>query len=685
VDRALAFAKDDRFPSAREMREALAAACTAAFGAVPPLPRAAKAEYSAVVQTSATSDADTLEAPPVAKAPVSGGKAPTPRGPTPTPPASSACAPAPPASGSWPPPEEPGTVQVERPSGPARSSGAPVAESRPAPRRGRPWAIPAAAAVLAVGAVAAWRITRPSTGPGPADTSTTAAAPQRCALNKDCSAPEQVCGRAGVCVPRRGCAANAECMQQLGGKPAICRRDDGACVPLETAECKTLLKEKGDLENDGTIWIGAMVPQSGPNADDGGFVKVIDLARRDFLSIANGVPGARPTDPPRPLAVLLCDDSGDAAVPAHHLVDDVGVPAIIGFNRSKDVMDLAASLFNPKHVLAVASLNQSPMLTGIPHTPEGPRMVWRSTSSSLVTAAAVATFIEAELAPKLKLDDDEPARIVVVRRDNANQLALADKVVSLLRVRGKTVVQGGATVRQFTIDNEADKPDFTPIRREIVGLAPHVLLDMLGPLGFGADLYQAVERDWPAARARPYYISSSGSLILNSPQLKEMLVRRPDARGRVLAPDTPARVPANVKLSIHYNEVYGTKITPETTYGSPYDAFYVVAYGIAALGDKPVTGLELARAVPRLVPPGEPVEIGPAAIFGALKVLRDGKNIDLAGTTTSLDFDLETGDAPVDMVVMCLKKTAKGDLVAAESGLVYSAKTGQITGKSDCR
>lgn len=55
------------------------------------------------------------------------------------------------------------------------------------------------------------------------------------------------------------------------------------------------------------------------------------------------------------------------------------------------------------------------------------------------------------------------------------------------------------------------------------------------------------------------------------------------------------------------------------------------------------------------------------------------------GTTTTLDFDVETGDATADFAVFCLARpdgTRKHDSV--ESGLEYRAANGKFTGKLDC-
>ena len=87
----------------------------------------------------------------------------------------------------------------------------------------------------------------------------------------------------------------------------------------------------------------------------------------------------------------------------------------------------------------------------------------------------------------------------------------------------------------------------------------------------------------------------------------------------------------------------------------------------------------------RLKPPGESIEVGPAAIPNALKLLREGRSLDLAGTTTTLDFDLDTGDAPTDYVVFCAKRGPKpGTWEAAESGLSLDARSGKLVGSPRC-
>ncbi|MEO7326946.1 MAG: hypothetical protein ABI193_00100, partial [Minicystis sp.] len=139
------------------------------------------------------------------------------------------------------------------------------------------------------------------------------------------------------------------------------------------------------------------------------------------------------------------------------------------------------------------------------------------------------------------------------------------------------------------------------------------------------------------------------------------------------------------KFVARYNEHYTPKVDALTATAAPYDAFYLLAYATAALGEEPITGTKLGRAIGRIVPPGVPIDVGAGGIYQALSVLRSGQNIDLQGTTTTLDFDRETGEPTADFAVFCLKGGQKGAPVeAVESGISFIARNGKLTGTRSC-
>jgi branched-chain amino acid transport system substrate-binding protein len=161
--------------------------------------------------------------------------------------------------------------------------------------------------------------------------------------------------------------------------------------------------------------------------------------------------------------------------------------------------------------------------------------------------------------------------------------------------------------------------------------------------------------------------------------------KNPDRRRRMLGMTTASNTPTNARLVQHFNDVFRTEVTRTLSPNTAYDAFFVLAYAAYALGDQPVTGASLARAIPRLLPPGKPIEVGPSAIFDGYNALRAGGNIDLVGSTGSLDFDPQTGEAPTDEVILCGNADDQGRTTEAiESGLVYDATAKKLKGEMRC-
>jgi hypothetical protein len=193
----------------------------------------------------------------------------------------------------------------------------------------------------------------------------------------------------------------------------------------------------------------------------------------------------------------------------------------------------------------------------------------------------------------------------------------------------------------------------------------------------------AVEQRWPAGeRARPRWITDAP--LLQQPLL-ELAGSRPDVRSRVLGVGTSSSTAVLAKLVMHYNEVFSPKVTPEDAPGAPYDGVYLLAYAAAALGDQSITGPALAHAIARLQPPGERIDVGPGGIYTAFYALQGGKNIDLDGASTSLDFDAQTGDAAADLAAFCLAPGASGAPAReVESGLFFRARSRKLEGTRRC-
>jgi serine/threonine protein kinase len=484
-----------------------------------------------------------------------------------------------------------------------------------------------------------------------------------------------------------GCTENRQCLGEAGAPPTICRRRDGQCVALTTPDC-VVLAEPGDVANAHTVWIGAMFPfrETDPFHFGPRHANAVDLARRDFAEATGGLPPTAPGGPKRPLAVVLCDDRASPERVAEHLVKELEVPAVLGFGRSKDVLDLASSVFVPNGVLVLAA-NTASALRDIPRTPGEARLVYRvTTATDLVSwpfSAAIEQVLEPELrAAKGALRPGEALRVAQLRQGTPAGRSTADSRFAVLRFNGKSVAENGEAFRQIP-RAEVGAPDAAEANArtaaEIAAFRPHIVLDLPPSL----DLLLAIERLWPAAAPfRPRYLSE-GTWTSLGPATFDW--QRDALHRRLFSVDLRSSSPQLAKFALRYNEVFSPRTTPESAPNAPYDGFYVLAYAAAALGATPVDGPALARMIPRLLPPGEAIEVGPGGIYAAFQTLASGKNLDLQGTASTLDFDLETGDAPADFALYCLSPGKDGSPARqVESGLVFEVGAHRLTGARSC-
>jgi ABC-type branched-subunit amino acid transport system substrate-binding protein len=499
------------------------------------------------------------------------------------------------------------------------------------------------------------------------------------------STPVPVAASVSVAPGARGCAHNADCARE--GTPSICRANDGVCVALESEDCRVRAGPT-DVGNDATIWFGTMFPLTGPDAPTFGTANAdaVELARRELMEVAQGLPPARPGGPTRPLGIVSCDDAVDPLRAATHLVDDVGVPAVIGFHGSDEVLKLASALFIPRGVMAVSALNRSPLLRDIPHPAGSPRLIWRTSVSSAQSAPATAALVSEWLEPALRRQGAVPAgtsmRVALLRDDTNTSRAVTDGLVSRLRFNGKSVVDNAELFHDFAVPQGPDAAGHKSVGAAMARFAPDVVV-FIGRESV-LDVIEPLEQEWPRGKAnRPYY-------VFGAPWEGEALLRfiGHDAarRRRFLGMAPTVRTPANLRFVQRFNAASAQKVTLADAPNNAYDAFYLLAYAVVAAGDAPPSGEAIARAVPRLLPPAPTIEVGSGGIFPAMRALAAGEHIDVDGASGRLDFDVQTGEAEDDLTILCIGVDDKTGAAAGgvESGLVYDAVTRTLRGRLHC-
>jgi branched-chain amino acid transport system substrate-binding protein len=378
--------------------------------------------------------------------------------------------------------------------------------------------------------------------------------------------------------------------------------------------------------------------------------------------------------PVPPLAIVNCNESDSLQRAATHLAVDLRVPALIGCASSKDTLDLAASLFVPNDVLTVAPRALTPMLRDVPHLPGQPRMVWRTTYDNTEAAAAIAAMVR-------RFDTlrttTRPMRLALTRRKDTNQTAFAEAFFETLRFNGRSALENGDAYREFSFPALSNsEEDRRGAASAVAAFAPDVIV-VLGNSGLIAEIEGARRASSrPPTYILPYIIDDDALRFVGTSV---------ERRRRVFGLTTVSTTRANARFVLHYNETFPEPITRTWAPNSTYDAFYLIAYAAYAARSRPTDGRALASSIARLLGPGSAIEVGAASILGAFDALNRGKQLDLNGATGSMDFDPRTGEAPVDLAILCASVDAKGAAAdAVESGLVFDAKTGELVNEPSC-
>ncbi len=477
-----------------------------------------------------------------------------------------------------------------------------------------------------------------------------------------------------------GCTSNRACTEQHRGEPYACRASDHACVAIASEDCVPSY-EPADLTADDTVWLGAMFPLKGAAGDDFGKMNMdgVAFARAEIAQSLTSLGPATAARGVRRIALVECDDSGDAMRAARHLVDDVGVPAVLGFHSGQEVIDVAGGLLIDRGVVAVASTTPNPLVTRLPQPRDEPRLVWRTTYNYDAIAEATASILHDAIEPRDK--SGRSTRVSLVRTGSVAGLAFADSFYKHAVFNGKSALENGREYQEIVLDADAAvSPD--EAERLLVQAQPSiVVLLVVGQASLG--IIEAVEARLPAGARRPVYVVAPGDASELAPFIGASSERRYRAFGVVSSSSSPI----NARFVIRYNQARPVPVTRSFNPSPSYDAFYLLAYASFALPlSERVTGVALASRIPRLLGPGRSIEVGPTGVYEGFDLLSSGKTIDLEGAASGLDLDPSTGEAPSDSVLECVAVDARGRALPedVESGVSYNARTRRTEGTLRC-
>jgi branched-chain amino acid transport system substrate-binding protein len=480
----------------------------------------------------------------------------------------------------------------------------------------------------------------------------------RCAANKTCVSDA---------APAR-CVSHLQCTTSAGA--GLCRAD-GVCAPILSPECPTMT---GSLGTDG-ILIGSVFAASGANAAAGKVrTQSVRVALDELTANAVGVPL---NGKPRALAVLECDESADLTRIGAHLVNELGVPAILGAGTSAATIDLATRSAIPGGTLVISPSATSATLTGLLDN----GLVWRTApSDTLQVLAYVDQLSAAEVSVRALhgIAPDAPVRLSVIYKDDTYGKGFAGALASQAKVNGHAL---GDPFNQSSVQVQAYNPDGSTLASNVVAVAgfdPSIVL-VVGTTevieGFLVPLENRLQTDGK----HPHFVVSDG---VRRPELLALIKRVPALRGhmRGTIPGSPIATPTSLAFGLLYQSKYQSKPTVFGAAGA-YDSLYLTAYAMAAQNTETLRGADLASTLKRVSDPnGLAVEVGGAGLGPAFAHLATGAAIRLRGASGPLRFDWSTGDAHADIDVWCASLDATSEPVFVSAGRYYDAESGTMQG-----
>lgn len=146
-----------------------------------------------------------------------------------------------------------------------------------------------------------------------------------------------------------------------------------------------------------------------------------------------------------------------------------------------------------------------------------------------------------------------------------------------------------------------------------------------------------LERDWMGPpESRPEYVLIDS---LKTPELIDAITGDPELRRRIRgtgAKPAARSTSVNESFMISYATRHPNEVANLFGMGSAYDATYAVAYGIAALGTRELTGHTISEMRPRLGVSGTEIELQGSTVLSAFRHLTEAAPISIIGTSAPL-------------------------------------------------
>jgi len=472
-----------------------------------------------------------------------------------------------------------------------------------------------------------------------------------------------------------GCTRNAECASatDTGARsgPTICHKPTKRCVTLTSEDCQTVT---GDHSDDDALIIGSLFSTSGAQASINRAREQSAILAVEEINAAGGVPAGATSAGSRPLVLVSCDEA-QLLRAAGHLVTNLGVPAIIGPNTSQDTLDLSNKLTIGSGTLVISPTAVASSIADLLDND----LTWQMVPTDVQRAPLMRAEINTLEQPLRAARGRNRLKLAVIYRDDA--LGQGTRLgLNSLEFNGAPLsdpMNLGSNVQ--ILPYQPSQMGQTALVDATLKLAPDIVV-LAGTAEAVTQVLVPLERGWTGPPgSRPEYVLIDS---LRTPELIDAVTGNPELRRRIRG--TGARpatrsIPVNEAFMVSYATRHPNETTNLFGMGSAYDATYAVAYGIAALRGRAVTGRSIAQMLPLLGRGGIEVELQGSKVLSAFRHLTETTPVTIIGTSAPLVWDDHGAILGGTIELWCISEAA-GRASYDSSGITYDLQLGRTEG-----
>jgi ABC-type branched-subunit amino acid transport system substrate-binding protein len=396
------------------------------------------------------------------------------------------------------------------------------------------------------------------------------------------------------------------------------------------------------------IKLGQLAPFTGSAAEFGSFYRDAVTLAVEHLNQASEEVFGGPI-----IAEHIAEDSATLPTPAieaaRKLVNADGVPAIIGSWSSGVTTAVAESVSIPSGVLQISNGSTSPLISVLPSDNEAD-LLFRTTAPDTLQGVVAAQLANGEI-----LDDYSYDTAATIYINNPYGQGLSNAFTQAFEKRGGTVY------RQVPHPEEV-QPTYRSQLSAALEQDPDLLMVVSYPGHTAVILKEA--RDFFDMTEWQFVDGNQSTAVVDAVGAETLAGKLGTAPGE--DPDSEAYA----RFAEAYKERFGHDRIPPFT-ASAYDAAIVIGLAAAkaiaggVTDASEITGTTLRDELrPVSNPPGEQIVGGTAeAVTEAMRLIKEGQDIDYAGASGATNFD-DNGDVITPQVIW--EFTADGEIRPVE-------------------